>query len=178
ASCHDHYHFRNYAHYRMVDVRTGKVWKSAKRGFCMLDTDPNPSWMGEPPSGDRNYLLCGTTKSPGFQGVAHGWADTYHFTLGGQYFVLDGGDGQEPVPPGDYYIEITVNPPYAPAKGKRAGCPLATDPKTGMCHQFAESNYANNTSRAYITIPSHPGKGVGPEKESPVLDYEPMKGSM
>jgi hypothetical protein len=177
ASCHNHYHFQHYAQYKMVDVKTGKVWKAAKRGFCMLDTDPNPSWMGEPPAGDRNYLSCGTAdpRDPrGFQGVAHGWADTYHFTLGGQFFVLDGGDGQAPVPPGDYYIEVTVNPAYAPPK--RGGCPLVTDRATGLCHQFAESDYSNNTSRAYITIPAHPGKGVGPEKDSAVLDYEPMKG--
>ena len=37
-----HYHFRNYARYELIDPATGKVWKAAKRGFCMLDTDPNP----------------------------------------------------------------------------------------------------------------------------------------
>jgi hypothetical protein len=29
----------------------------------------------------------------GNQGISKGWADTYVWKLGGQYFVLDGGDG-------------------------------------------------------------------------------------
>ena len=40
------------------------------------------------------------TAIPGNQGISVGWADTYVWQLGGQYFVLDGGDGQAPVPPG------------------------------------------------------------------------------
>lgn len=164
STCHNHFHFKNYATYRLLDA-TGKVWKAAKRGFCMLDTDPNPSWMGEPPAGDRNFLNCGTLSRDGFQGISHGYADTYILWLGGQYFVLDGGDGQPVVPPGAYTIEIHVNPPYAP--DANGNCPLVKDPATGQCHQFAESSYANNVGRAYINIPSHPGRdGYGPDKGS------------
>jgi len=43
STCHHHFHFRNYARYELIDPRTGRVWKAAKRGFCMLDTDPNPA---------------------------------------------------------------------------------------------------------------------------------------
>jgi hypothetical protein len=174
APCHDHFHFRNYAVYKLIDARTGQVWRSAKKGFCMLDTDPNPSWMGEPPKGDKNYQNCGTKTVEGFQGVSHGYGDTYVFKLGGQYFVLDGGDGQAVVPPGDYVIEITVNPPVAPAK--RGGCTFATDPN-GMCHNFKESNYANNTARIAVTIPVHTGRdGYGPEKGANIpTGYELMK---
>jgi len=174
ASCHAHFHFQNYAVYRLIDANTGYVWKSAKKGFCMLDTDPNPAWQGIAPAGSKNYQSCGTLTRPGFQGVSYGWADTYVFSLAGQYFVLDGGDGQPPVPAGDYIIEITVNPAYAPPKGKD-GCPLATD-ADGMCHNFAEKSYTNNTTRIPVTIPAHVGKdGVGPEKGSKVYDYEVMK---
>ena len=173
ATCHNHFHFTHYATYKLTDA-SGKVWKSAKRGFCMLDTDPNPAKWGEAPAGDRNYYSCGTLTLPGFQGVSHGWADSYVFQLAGQYFVLDGGDGQPVVPPGTYTIEIAVNPAYAPPK--KGGCPLVTDPATGMCHQFREANYSNNIGRAVITIPAGNGR-TGPEKDSPVLDYEPMKGN-
>jgi hypothetical protein len=178
ASCHNHYHFRNYAEYKLIEKRAdgsdGKVWRTAKKGFCMLDTDPNPTstYSNEQPAGDRNYWSCGTLTAPGFQGVSHGWADTYLFFLGGQYFVLDGGDGQEVVPPGDYYIQVTVNPAYAPDKG---GCNLATDSQ-GLCHNFAESNYDNNMMRAVVTIGENNGRSSGPEKNSKVYDYEPMKG--
>ena len=160
AACHDHYHFKHYATYELVEPRTGKVWRAAKRGFCMLDTDPNPKWLGNESPREWIFRACGTTTIPGNQGISHGWADTYRFFLGGQYFVLDGGDGQAPVPPGDYVIRIHVNPPYTVESG---GCPRASDPLTGLCHQLEESNYANNIGEAPITIPSHPGRsGVGP----------------
>jgi len=181
ASCHQHFHFRNYARYSLIarnpDGSDGKTWRTAKKGFCMLDTDPNPTstYSNEQPAGDRNFYACGTNELHGFQGVSHGWADTYIFFLGGQYFVLDGGDGQDPVPPGDYWIQVTVNPAFPPAKGK--GCTFATD-SNGMCHNFAESNYDNNTMRALVTIGENNGRSdpSGPEKNSKIYDYEPMKG--
>jgi hypothetical protein len=180
ASCHNHFHFQNYAIYRLIERRAdgsdGKVWRSAKKGFCMLDTDPNPTstYSNEQPAGDRNFYSCGTTQFRGFQGVSHGWADTYVWFLAGQYFVLDGGDGQAPVPPGQYFIEVTVNPGFAPKKGK--GCPLVTDPN-GLCHNFAEANYDNNSMRVVVSIPNHPGReGHGPLKGAKVYDYEVMKG--
>jgi hypothetical protein len=161
ASCHNHFHFNHYATYRLIDAATGHVWKAAKQGFCMLDTDPYNTQNGD---GTWTYRSCGTLTRSGFQGISNGWADTYMFFLGGQYFVLDGGDGQPPVPPGDYIIEVHVNPPYAASR--KGGCPLAQDPATGMCHQFEESNYANNVGRAYVTIPDHPGRsGYGPLKD-------------
>jgi Lysyl oxidase len=170
ATCHAHYHFQHYAEYRLIDPRTGKVWRAAKRGFCMLDTDPNPAWLGEEAPREWIFRSCGTTSSPGFQGISHGWTDTYRFWLGGQYFVLDGGDGQEPVPPGQYVIQVEVNPAYTVNTG---GCPRFTDPATGNCHQIEESNYANNTSSVTINIPSHVGRdGVGPMSGTPVSAEE------
>lgn len=159
ASCHNHFHFQNYATYRLIG-EDGAEWKSAKRGFCMLDTDPYNTVNGD---GAWEYRSCGTTRIPGNQGISAGWADTYTFTLAGQYFVLDGGDHQPVVPPGRYVIEVHVNPPYAP--NRQGACPLAKDAATGLCHQFAESNYANNIGRVAISIPDHPGReGYGPLK--------------
>jgi len=48
ATCHNHYHFRHYALYELLD-QNGQLWRAAKRGFCMLDTDPNPAYFGQPP---------------------------------------------------------------------------------------------------------------------------------
>jgi hypothetical protein len=126
----------------------------------MLDTDPYNVNNGD---GTWTYRSCGTASRDGFQGISTGWSDTYMFFLGGQYFVLDGGDGQAVVPPGAYIIEVHVNPPYAPSR--KGVCPRAKDPATGQCHQIAESNYANNIGRVAITIPAHPGRtGYGPLK--------------
>lgn len=159
ATCHQHYHFRNYAKYELVDPNTGQVWKAAKRGFCMLDTDPNPAYLGEAPKAGQ-YKSCGTLTTPGNQGISHGWSDTYKFYLGGQYFVLDGGDGQPVVPPGQYIIRITANPPFKADKNNPC---RVLDPATGLCHNFAESDYTNNVGEVLVTIPDHPGRsGYGP----------------
>jgi len=165
-ACHQHYHFRNYATYALLSVDGQKTWQSAKRGFCMIDVTPwnnndggVSSWV---------YRACGRParpslglpEVPGNQGISVGYADTYVKWLGGQYFVLDGADGQAVVPPGDYIMRIEVNPGFAPRKN--ALCP-AFDPLAGLCHNFRESNYANNVGAIRLTIPDRPGKtGFGP----------------
>ena len=127
----------------------------------MLDTDPNPASYGGVPPGPGKYHSCGAVGIPGNQGVSAGWADTYRFYLAGQFFVLDGGDGQDAVPPGDYIIRVTVNPPFVAKKGEP--CPH-TD-TNGFCHQLPESNYDDNVGQTTIKIPSHPGRdGFGPLK--------------
>jgi hypothetical protein len=159
ATCHQHFHFRNYAKYELIDPKTGYVWKAAKRGFCMLDTDPNPAYLGQAPRSGQ-YKACGTYTEPGNQGISHGWTDTYIFYLGGQYFVLDGGDNQPPVPPGQYIIRITANPPF---KGDKNNPCRVLDPATGLCHNFFEADYTNNVGEVLVTIPDHPGRsGYGP----------------
>jgi hypothetical protein len=171
ATCHAHYHFRHYATYELLDSG-GNVWKAAKRGFCMLDTDPNPQWLGGPVSGPGEFRNCGAIDIPGNQGISAGWSDTYNLHLGGQYFVLDGGDGQPPVPPGEYTIRITVNPPFIAGAGEP--CPYLDT--VGFCHQLPESDYTNNFGHVTITIPDRPGRtGVGPEKGSPHLNSEPIE---
>ena len=159
ASCHQHFHFQRYATYKLIGS-DGRTWKAAKRGFCMLDTDPYNIGTGD---GTWTYRNCGSTTRDGFQGVSSGWADTYVFKLGGQYFVLDGGDGQPVVPQGTYTIEIEVNPAYPP--DRKGNCPRVKDPLTGQCHQLEETNYANNVGRATVIITDHPGRaGYGPLK--------------
>ena len=157
ATCHNHFHFRHYAIYQLIDPATGKIWRAAKRGFCMIDVSPASTADGAVKT--WAYRSCGRIGIPGNQGISHGWADVYVWQLSGQYFVLDGGDGQAPVPPGTYIIRITVNPAFNAAR--REPCPHL-DP-AGLCHQLPESNYDDNVSEAIVTIPDHPGKtGTGP----------------
>ena len=175
ATCHRHFHFRHYTLYELIDAN-GFVWRAAKRGFCMIDVEKYQAYPG-PANNDRNYLSCGAPATatepmiPGNQGISVGWADTYVWKLGGQYFVLDGGDGQPIVPPGDYTIRITVNPPFVAQSGE----PCPNVDSNGFCHQLPELNYDNNVAEIKITIPPHPGKqGVGPLKNQPQLDAEPI----
>jgi hypothetical protein len=176
ATCHRHFHFRHYTLYELIDPATGYVWRAAKRGFCMIDIEKYQAYPG-PAKNDRNYLSCGAPATatepaiPGNQGISVGWADTYVWKLGGQFFLLDGGDGQVPVPPGNYIIRITVNPPFLAAAGE----PCPNIDSNGFCHQLPELNYGNNVSEIQITIPDHPGKqGVGPLKNQPQLTSEPI----
>ena len=176
ATCHRHFHFRHYTLYELIDPATGFTWRAAKRGFCMVDVEKFQDYPG-PANNDRNYLTCGapaTATQPalaGNQGISVGWADTYVWKLGGQYFVLDGGDGQPPVPPGTYIIRITVDPPFTAGPGE--ACPFK-DP-SGFCHQLPELDYSNNVAEIQIDIPDHPGKqGVGPLKNQPQLTTEPI----
>jgi hypothetical protein len=170
ATCHNHHHFKNYALYQLVDANTGQVWKAAKRGFCMLDLEKYKAYSGgAQPDNKPHFQNCGLIGVPGNQGISAGWSDIYIWKLGGQYFVLDGGDNQPVVPPGDYIIRITVNPPYVPQG------PCANLDSNGMCHTLPESNYDNNIAEVRITIPPHPGRqGVGPLKDQPASASEPI----
>ena len=176
ATCHRHYHFRHYTLYELIDAATGFTWRAAKRGFCMIDVEKFQDYPG-PANNERNYLSCGapaTATEPmiiGNQGISRGWADTYVWQLAGQFFVLDGGDGQPPVPAGTYILRITVNPPFVAGAGEP--CPF-TDP-SGFCHQLPELDYSNNVTEIQIDVPDHPGKqGVGPLKNQPQITSEPI----
>jgi hypothetical protein len=161
APCHGHFHFRNYASYELFPVGAngslGTAVKARKRGFCMIDTTPFSNSNGQPK--ERVYYSCGTPTIAGNQGISVGYADTYVKQLGGQYFVLD--DPAEPVPPGQYVLRITVNPPFPRVTGQ--ACPVY-DPAAGKCHNFAESNYADNVGQITITIPNRTGKAGGSMK--------------
>jgi hypothetical protein len=160
ASCHDHFHFRNYASYELFPVNAngslGTVVMARKRGFCMIDTTPYSNSAGQPK--ERVYYSCGDPHHAGNQGISVGYADTYVKQLGGQYFVLD--DPTDPVPAGEYLLRVTVNPPFAPTRGQP--CPVL-DP-AGMCHNFAESSYTNNVGQVRISIPARNGKTGTPVK--------------
>jgi hypothetical protein len=166
SSCHFHFHLRHFAAYELVSAGTGQpiLIRAAKKGFCMIDDTP---WQFDGGVGSPNFRVCGTYSIPGNQGISVGWADSYTKHIGGQYFVLDGGDGQAPVPPGEYIIRITVNPPFECTAFDRAHN-RPVDPR-GMCHNFLESNYDNNVGEVHITIPDHTGKtGFGPGSVNPL----------
>jgi len=174
STCHQHFHFRNYALYQLIDAGTGKIFRARKNGFCMIDITP---WAEEVPPGSWVYRSCGNSRTPGsgFQGISVGYGDEYFKWLGGQYFVLDGDPNAEAIPPGQYVLRIWVNPPFTP-KSKKEPCP-ARDPQ-GFCHMFTESDYSNNIGEAFVTIPSgRPGKtgygpGGGQEPKDEAIDDE------
>jgi hypothetical protein len=173
ASCHNHYHFRHYATYELVDPSTGFVWRAAKRGFCMIDIEKYQGYTGDLAPNQRQFTSCGAVGIPGNQGISIGWSDVYVWKLGGQYFVLDGGDGQPAVPPGQYIIRITVNPGYTATSSEP--CRFADPLHKKVCHQLPESDYENNVSQITITIPEKATRqGVGPLKNQEAITTEPI----
>src|SRR5262249_24893358 len=95
----------------------GHVWRAAKRGFCMIDVEKYGAYPG-PNNNPRQFDACGVPGVAGNQGISAGGADTYIWELGGPYVVLDGGDGQPVVPPEEYILRITVNPPFIAQAGE------------------------------------------------------------
>jgi hypothetical protein len=159
ATCHKHFHFRNYARYELLRVNPdgtlGTPVQSRKRGFCMLDTTPTVTDVAVPKAG--YYLNCGNLTLHGNQGISTGFGDEYVKQLPGQLFLLT--DPNEPVAPGNYIIRVTANPPFTAARGEV--CPVK-DPQ-GFCHMFQELSYDNNVGEVRIVIPDRVGRtGYGP----------------
>lgn len=158
ATCHNHYHFRNYARYEILPVLSngslGTAVQAKKLGFCMIDTTP---WKANESPRAPVYQSCGRPGLAGNQGVSTGWADQYNKWLAGQFFLLT--DPANPIPPGDYIIRITVNPPFVAQAGEP--CPFVDG--TGKCRMFEESNYTNNVGEARVQVPDRVGRtGFGP----------------
>src|SRR6185369_6523342 len=77
APCHGHYHFNNYANYRLLDDSGQPVATGLKIGFCLLDSI---RWDANAPS--RAKYNCGN------QGIQRGWGDVYDSSLDGQWIDI------------------------------------------------------------------------------------------
>jgi hypothetical protein len=105
---HHHWHFEQFAAYRLLNSGKSLALRSQKQGFCIAPTDP------------VNLLLRGATWQPseiGLEGqcgspsalwvremMPLGWGDTYLQTVAGQSFDITN------LPNGTYYIEVIANP--------------------------------------------------------------------
>jgi hypothetical protein len=131
---HTHWHFEQFAQYRLLAKNKTTVVKSQKVGFCIAPTDsvnlllPHALWQ---PSllGFFNGA-CGSQSALSVQEMMPiGWGDTYDQFLPGQAFNITH------LPNGTYYIEIIANP-------KRV---------------LHETNYRNDVSLRKIIIGGTPG---------------------
>ncbi len=119
ATCHQHYHFREYADYRLWTTAGYASWDALraahprwtatdtlahhpelasefvsglKQGFCVIDVVRYGSTAAP------TYTSCGSD-----QGISVGWADEYHAKLDGQWVDVTS------VAPGAYVLEAEVN---------------------------------------------------------------------
>lgn len=104
---HFHWHFQQFAAYRMVDPENNEVVRSTKQSFCLAPTDPvdlsldNASWDTERTG---LHTACGGPEALWIREVLPlGWGDTYH-QVGGQSFNITN------LPNGAYFVEVQANP--------------------------------------------------------------------
>ena len=105
---HHHWHFTDFATYRLLDAHKRLVVRSGKEAFCLANTDvvdylvPGANWR---PSNTDLHTSCGDLGSLGVREVLDtGSGDTYAQYLPGQSFDLRG------LANGTYYIEVWANP--------------------------------------------------------------------
>jgi hypothetical protein len=105
---HEHWHFTDFATYRLLNKHKKLVVRSQKEAFCLANTDavdytvPHADWK---PDNTDLATACGDRGSIGVREVLEaGSGDTYVQTLPGQSFDLKG------LKNGVYYIEVLANP--------------------------------------------------------------------
>jgi hypothetical protein len=146
APCHNHFHFKEYADYRLWTPEGYDMWVKlrskadpqvlsrdlfnkhpelqehlvvgAKAGFCVVDVDPAPI-PGQPLEPGK-YFDCGSN-----QGITVGWSDEYFYLLDGQWIDVT------EIKAGTYVLEAETNAE----------------------HLFQEADYSNNASAVVVTVP-------------------------
>jgi hypothetical protein len=93
ASCHNHYHFRGFADYRLINSAQKEIAAGLKVGFCLLDSR---RWDPMAPGASR--YNCND------QGIQAGWADVYGSSLPCQWIDITG------LAAGTYTLEVEVDP--------------------------------------------------------------------
>lgn len=107
---HDHWHFQQFAQYKLLGASQQVVLSSGKVGFCIAPTDqvdltmPGAAW--QPPTLGFGGQ-CGSPTALWVQeNLPAGWGDTYTQTVAGQAFDITN------LKNGTYYIEIIANPEH------------------------------------------------------------------
>ncbi|MGH3507490.1 MAG: lysyl oxidase family protein [Nocardioidaceae bacterium] len=108
AEQHHHWHFTDFARYRLLDADEVGVVRSRKESFCLANTDAvdytveGANWH---PEGTDLHTACGDFSSIGVREVLDsGSGDTYYQWLPGQSFNV------KHLPNGTYFIAVEANP--------------------------------------------------------------------
>jgi hypothetical protein len=105
---HEHWHFKDFASYRLLDATRTKAIVSGKESFCLLPTDPIDTTLPganlRPSSTDLSTACGGKSALSIRETLDAGHGDTYYQSLPGQSFDVTN------VPNGTYYVEVMANP--------------------------------------------------------------------
>jgi Lysyl oxidase len=130
---HHHWHFTDFARYRLLDSSKRFVMRSHKEAFCLANTDaidytvPGANWN---PDGTDLHTACGSAQSLTVREVLDsGSGDTYFQFVPGQSFNITS------LPNGIYYVEVRANP----------------------ARRLHESDLTNNVSYRKVRIGGTPG---------------------
>lgn len=104
---HHHWHFLQFARYRLLDASLGHVVRSRKQSFCLFATDAvdltvdGALWRED----GFGYTQCGWDQSLWIREVLPtAWGDTYFQYVAGQSFEITD------LPNGTYFVEVRANP--------------------------------------------------------------------
>jgi hypothetical protein len=105
---HEHWHFTDFASYRLLGADRKLVVRSQKEAFCLAPTDgidltvTGAQWK---PRSTGLETACGDKSSMAIrETVDVGWGDTYAQYVPGQSFDITD------LPDGTYYIQVVANP--------------------------------------------------------------------
>ena len=105
---HHHWHFEQFAQYRLLNAAKSLVLRSQKVGFCIAPTDAIDLALRAAQWQPSQTGLSGACGSPTALWVREmlpvGWGDTYFQFVAGQSFNVTN------LPNGKYYIELIANP--------------------------------------------------------------------
>ncbi len=105
---HQHWHFHDFARYRLLKADRSKAVRSKKESFCLANTDavdytvPGADW--KPENTDLNSACGGRDTLSLREVLSAGSGDTYAQYRAGQSFNLEG------LPNGRYYVAVEANP--------------------------------------------------------------------
>ncbi len=105
---HEHWHFTQFAAYRLLGADKHQVVRSQKEGFCLAPTDaidltvPGAVWN---PGTIGLWSACGDASAIWTrETLPAGWGDTYFQSLPGQSFDITD------LPNGTYFIQVQADP--------------------------------------------------------------------
>ncbi|MGW7386586.1 lysyl oxidase family protein [Streptomyces sp. NPDC054794] len=130
---HEHWHFTDFASYRLLGADQKEIVRSGKEAFCLADTDAidytvkNANWH---PENTDLATACGERSSVSVrEALDVGNGDTYSQYRPGQSFDVTG------LPNGTYYIQVLANPE----------------------HKLLETSQSNNVSLRKVILGGTPG---------------------
>src|SRR5574341_1223538 len=107
---HQHWHFTDFARYRLLNANKQQAVRSQKEAFCLGPTDAIDLTVREAnwrPSIFDLHTSCGTASAIAIRETLDtGWCDTYTQLLPGQSFDITH------LANGTYYIEVVANPDH------------------------------------------------------------------